>query len=163
MDHADFESLAIEIKERRTELFRDEATLCASAVLYAAARTLGNLWGWSAQRVNTMAQIFETWGVDGITPDTPLTLYRAALGTDDPRKWLEDALKGGWSARQLRDKAGSAKGERVSSVPLVPAGSVAQVVTWEPGIIEIVIPNWEPSGEPPAVVRLGAIREVLGE
>jgi len=96
-----------------------------------------------------------------IQADVPLSLYRAALDTDDPLAWLTRALDEGWSSRQLRDAAGVAKGQRVSSVPLIEAGTEAEVQVWMGGYVGLSIQGFMPSGDIPRMVKLGKVVEVL--
>mgnify|MGYP001773071030 FL=1 len=84
-----------------------------------------------------------------------------ALRSDSPRYWLERALEEGWSARQLADAIGLARGASVSDVPLIRPGTEADVVEWQEGRVAFAIADWQPSGARPKRVRLGKVVEVL--
>lgn len=161
----DIEIIAIALKEWETAIFHSRAEFAAVAKVHGYARHLAHIWGCSTNLVNTLARVHETFPKELITPDQPLSLYRAALdaadATDESAEtWLERAIDNEWSSRQLRDAADVAKGRHTSRVPLLD-GDEAEVLLWQPAAdggmnIGLHIPDRMPSGESPARVRVRA-------
>ena len=160
MDWQIFEIIALDIKERETALLREKAEACSDAVGGNAVGDLADLWGCSKQLINTWAQVYHYIGPDNIYPDAPLSLYRAALDTDDPLAWLLKALDEGWSSRQLKDAADVSKGKHVSRVKWLPdvECEIARVASGDGYLVKPI--DYEPSGETPQRVRVTAV-EVL--
>jgi len=148
---------AVELRELETELLRSKARLAWEMVDQAAERVLAETWGCSTYSVRTLAAIAQLPD-ELIDPTVPMSLYRAAIETDDPEAWLRRAIKEGWSARQLRDAADIRKGRRVSRAPLLRAR--AEVQEWRPDAVVLRPRDWAPSGEEPREVEV-EIREVL--
>jgi len=163
----DYENTAILLKEAETELLRQKAELAFVFYEHDAGRHLAGLWGVSTATINTLARIYYEIGVDFLYPDAPLSLYRAALDTDEPREWLLRALDEGWSARQLRDAADVSKGKRVSSVPWLPnvEASIEGPFYTERNerAVTLIFDDYEPSGEPPLRVRVRAVEVLKGK
>lgn len=166
---ADFENLAVALKERETAVLRDKTELAYIAVEHdrihrdekpppRAARWLAHLWSQSTTHtVNRLARMFEVFNDDEITPDVPLKLYGAAMDTDDPQAWLERALAEGWSSRELRDAADIIKGKHLSSCQF--AGEV-EIVEWDVPAQRVAIVGLPISGQQPGRAR-ATVREVL--
>jgi hypothetical protein len=167
---ADFENMAIALKERETDIFRGKAELAHCAVEYdqvyhwqddpppRTARYLAHLWGRSAQYVNTLARIFETFSEDEITPNIPLSLWNAVMETDDPQAWLAQALAEGLSARGVRDANDNLRGKHLSSTAF---RGRCQVVEWDVPASRVTVEGLPISGDAPDVMDVVA-REVLG-
>ena len=76
----DLEATAIEQKERRTQMLRDDTALSAAYVQDKTARELAGLWGTSANEINTLAEMFHRISPEDMDASEPLSLYRAAMG-----------------------------------------------------------------------------------
>lgn len=168
MDWADFENLAAEIKAKEVDVLTEKAWLCNKAIEHNAKGDLAALWGCSKQYIQGWGDVWLMLGPGTIYPDVPLSLYRAALETNDPRTWLHRAIDNEWSARQLRDAADISKGRRVSRVKWLP--DVECIVSHleaegrdnEINSISLVLKllDYVPSGKMPERVRVTAV-EVL--
>ena len=166
-----FEAWALLAKEQKTDHFIDETQLANFAILHdrshrnedpppRLARWLANLWGCSAQSVNTLARIFEAFNPEEITPDVPLSLWNAVMETDDPRAWLARALAEGLSARQVRDENDSLKGKHLSDTTF--CGPDVIVTKWDVATGTFAATGMPLSGEMPGRARV-TVREVLVE
>lgn len=148
-----------ELRELETQLLMSKVHLAKEMHEREAERALAELWGCSTYTVRTLAAMAQ-FPDELIMSDVPLSVYRAAIETDDPVTWLRRAIENGWSARQLRDAADIQKGKHVSRVPL--ARGRAEVRAWGPDVIAVRPRNWVPSGNPPREVEV-LVREVLDE
>jgi len=168
VNYSEFEAKAIAIKEAETEVFRAKAETAAQAADAdkengrGATRTLADLWGRSAHYINTLAQVWTMFPEDWITPDVPLSLYRAALETDAPLQWLERALAEGWSSRELRDAADIVKGKRTSRVLWLDCeADVIDGYNEQDPVVVIRPDNFIPSGKTPPRLKVKAWEVLL--
>jgi len=159
MEYGDLEALIINVQEARVQSYRDVAEICYIAVVggpgavKSAAHLLGQKAGW----VRARARIYEAFGTDLLEPNVPIDLYRAAMETDDPPVWLEQAVTEAWSARQLRDAAGIARGDTVSRVVFKGQGPCEQ---WDVDTGTVTVSGLPLSGEKPKELAT-VLREVL--
>ena len=167
----DFETAAVRAKEDRIMLFRRECMLASVAVANEAAAWLAELWGSdvSTQSINRRAQIWDTFPLESVLPDTSLALYGAALdaatiggtgpATEYAVAWLEEAIRQRWSPRQLRDHADILWGKHLSGTKF--EGEV-EVTTWNPATGDFAVKDLPISGDMPKRARV-TVREVLSE
>ena len=167
MEAIEFENLARQAKEDETELFRRRAEIAWVAVDAGpeAKRWLAHLWAVSAQTVKRLAQVWDTFPHDAITPDVPLPLYNAALdaaagGGGDATVWLAEAISEQWSPRQLRDAANISKGRHLSVVTF--RGDAVGVTEWDVPTGAFAVVGMPLSGMMPKRMRVTA-NEVLQE
>jgi len=171
MEASEFEAQALLAKEDETELFRRRAEIAWVAVNAGpeTKRWLAHLWAVSAQTVKRLAQVWDTFPHDDITPDVPLPLYNAVLdiarnedGTVDAAEaldWLEQALEWEWSPRQVKDVAGLAKGRHYSDIRFE---ADVPVTTWDVPTGTLAVTGMPLSGISPERARV-TVREVLRE
>lgn len=152
-----FEAVAIAIKEKETEIFRVKTGLAFESQMHNASRWLAELWGCSAQSINTLTRIFETFNADEITPDIPLSLWNALMETDNPKAWLARAITEGLSARQVRDANDNLRGKHLSSTTF--RGPVV-ITEWDVPTGRIAAEGLPISGDMPPRAEM-VIREIL--
>ena len=170
MEAIEFEAQAIVAKEDATELFRRRAEIAWVAVNAGpeAKRWLAHLWAISAQTVKRLAQVWDVFPHDDITPDVPLPLYNAVLdvattgGVVDvaaAQDWLQRALFEEWSPRQVRDAGGMSKGKHLSSTKFE---ADVKITVWDPPTGDFAATGMPLSGEQPERARV-TVRGLLQE
>jgi len=172
MEASEFEAQAIVAKEDETELFRRRAEIAWVAVNAGpeAKRWLAALWAVSAQTVKRLAQVWDVFPHDDITPDVPLPLYNAVLDiarnedgvidTAEAQYWLQMALFEEWSPREVRDAGGASKGRHLSSTPF--HGDDVVITMWDVPTGTLTVTGMPLSGAMPERARV-TVREVLQE
>lgn len=181
-----FEAWALMTKEQKTETLIDEAQLAHFAALHDCdhrnedppprlASWLASLWGCSAQTVNTLARIFETFNEDEITPNIPLSLWNAVMETGNPHYALRLATdyefrretfgeefaktdkEGTWSSARLRREFDIMKGRHYASDKVE---AVVKVTTWDPATGGFGVVGFPVSGNMPEWAQV-TVRERL--
>ena len=184
-----FEAWALLVKEQKTEHFIDETQLANFAILHdrshrnedpppRLAGWLASLWGCSAQTINSLARIFETFVADEITPDIPLSLWNAVMETGNPRYALRLATdyefrqetfgeeyaktdkEGIWSSRAVRDCFDILKGKHLSDTTF--CGPDVVVTKWDVETGTFAATGMPLSGPMPGRAWV-KVREVLQE
>ena len=180
-----FETAAVALKERDTEVLVGKTELAHYATEHdenvkgrPASNFLAHLWGCSAQTVNTLARMFETFNNDEIMPNVPLSLYNAAMEVDDPayalrlatdykfrkqelgEKFAKADKKGIWSSSDLRRFYDIKKGRHLSSDSV--RGRVP-VTEWDVSKGRVAFEGLPLSGEKPEGRVEVVVREVLQE
>lgn len=185
---AHFETLAITTKENETANLINRMLLASFAVVHdkkhrdddpppRLARWLAHLWGRSTTHsINVLAQMSEVFGIDDIRPDAPLSLYKAAMETDDPRYALRLATdyefrrqelgeefaktdkEGIWSSAQLRRFYDIKKGRRYASDKV---DANVPIVEWDVPTGHFAVFGLPISGDKPSGLARVTVQEIL--